>query len=302
MSQPYLKKPLSISDQIALLESRGLFINDKSQAEHFLSIVSYYRLAGYWKTLQSNPTSHLFNEGSTFETVIDIYNFDRELRFIVFDGLERLEIALRVILVHEMSMSYGPFWYSDAQYFTNSGLFNKNIQKIEGELNRSKEDFIAHHNSVYGSHLPPSWKTMEVLSLGALSKLYSNLSPRLREKNIIAQKVGLPNYVYFESWIQSLTILRNKIAHHSRIWNGSDQFAPKKLQTSPHPWIKQQHFGDHIARLLYNKLCALKFLLNQVSPGHHFSDRLRTLIAKYPIINISKMGFPGGWTTEDLWD
>lgn len=44
----YTKKAVSIADQIARLEKRGLVIVDKRRAEKHLSNISYYRLRRKW--------------------------------------------------------------------------------------------------------------------------------------------------------------------------------------------------------------------------------------------------------------
>lgn len=91
----YNKQPLTVDEQIAQLIERGLSISDSNLASHFLSHISYYRLAGYWWPMQSEPKEdHVFKPGSKFEDVISLYNFDRELRIIIFDAIEKIEISL----------------------------------------------------------------------------------------------------------------------------------------------------------------------------------------------------------------
>jgi abortive infection bacteriophage resistance protein len=103
--EAFNKKPTSIADQISLLRSRGLEITDLAAAEHYLLHTGYYRLAGYWQILQSDIRNHIFREGSTFEEVVCLYKFDRELRLLVYDAIERIEISLRSVIICEMSMA-----------------------------------------------------------------------------------------------------------------------------------------------------------------------------------------------------
>jgi abortive infection bacteriophage resistance protein len=88
----FSKPAISISNQIELLESRGLNFSDKPFAAHFLQHVSYYRLAGYWWPMQSDKVNHLFKEGSDFSNVVDLYNFDRELRLMALIWLNELRL------------------------------------------------------------------------------------------------------------------------------------------------------------------------------------------------------------------
>ncbi|HEU4555189.1 MAG TPA: Abi family protein [Chitinophaga sp.] len=102
----YTKIPTTIDRQIIQLSERGLIITDEPLARHYLANVSYYRLAGYWWPMQANKATHVFKPNSRFENVIALYNFDRELRLLVFDVIERIEIAqIRNICAH-----HGRLW------------------------------------------------------------------------------------------------------------------------------------------------------------------------------------------------
>ena len=83
----YNKPSINITQQIAQLKNRGLIFADEPAAAYLLKNISYYRLAGYWWPMQSDKSMHNFKHNSTFENVIAIYNFDRELRLLVFDWI-----------------------------------------------------------------------------------------------------------------------------------------------------------------------------------------------------------------------
>ncbi len=85
----YAKPPLTISDQIKLLEGRGLIISDKIKAEKYLANISYYRLSAYLYPFK-NLANDEYAKGTTFENVLDSYLFDRELRLLIFDAIERI--------------------------------------------------------------------------------------------------------------------------------------------------------------------------------------------------------------------
>ena len=92
----YNKPPIDIPSQIALLKSRGLAFRDKNKAAHYLSNISYYRLRAYTYPFQEDTENdHSFKEGIFFEDIIELYVFDRKLRILVFDAIEKIEIALR---------------------------------------------------------------------------------------------------------------------------------------------------------------------------------------------------------------
>jgi len=298
MAQQFNKPPLSADDHIVLLKSRGLVVENQDTAKHYLSNIGYYRLAGYWFHFQEDTVKHIFREGVTFEQIIDAYSFDRSLRLLIFDAIERIEVGFRTHLSNIMCHSHGAFWFENEKLFNQ--YFQDNITSIDKELSRSKEDFIEHHRQKYGKDRPPSWKTLEVMSLGNLSMLYASLlSPT--DKNQVARALGLPNYTYLESWMQSLSTLRNCCAHHCRIWKKLFQFPPKKLLTAQRNWIVDVPDAHWKMQKLYYQICTIKYLLDVISPGNSLSSKLKSLIAKYPTIDIASLGFTKKWEAEPLW-
>ena len=213
------KPAYSIQDQIALLQSRNMQFRNINDAPHFLSNISYYRLKGYWWEMQDDKVNHHFDPNSFFEDVIDLYNFDRHFRLIVFNAIERIEIALRTKLIYHLSLSYGAEWYLNPSIFQDPKRFTSFLCKINMDMSNSSEEFIVKHFDNHPNEMPESWKALEVLTLGSLSKLYSNLKHQLPEKNKIANEFGLNNQKYLVSWLLTITVIRNIIAHHSRLWN-----------------------------------------------------------------------------------
>ena len=78
----------TIAEQIALLKSRGMLMNDEQTAAFYLGHISYFRLKGYWWDMQTDQIQHIYVPNSYFEDVIARYNFDRQLRLILFDAIE----------------------------------------------------------------------------------------------------------------------------------------------------------------------------------------------------------------------
>ena len=138
----YDKLPIKIDQQIAILKTRGLIFKNESKAKKYLGHISYYRLAGYWWPLQEDKENHKFKEGSTFETVIKIYNFDADLRLLLFDVIEKIEISLRTKLIYSLSLEYDPWWFQNISLFKDSPALIKSLEKIREEVDRSKDIFI----------------------------------------------------------------------------------------------------------------------------------------------------------------
>lgn len=252
--------------------------------------------------MQKDKREHSFKPGSTFENVVQIYSFDRELRLIIFDAIERVEIALRSVLVYHLSHEFNPWWFEDPELFRNQEYHEITLRSLKNEISRSREAFIVNYAKKYkeDGRLPPSWMTLELSSIGNLSKLYGNLRSTTLSKDIIAQHFGAVNHTYLPSWLQCIAQLRNICAHHSRLWNKNLPGKPKLLKAPPFAWISnipsQKEFKS-----LYIHICLLKYILDRISPGHDFSRSINQLLDKYPNIDERALGMKANWRDEPLW-
>lgn len=298
----FSKRAYSIQEQIQQLQARGLEISDIDNAEHFLGHISYYRLAGYWWPMQADKQNHIFKPNSRFSDVIALYNFDRELRLLIFDVIEKIEISLRTKLIYHLSHEFNPWWFQDPNIFINTGELIKSLASLNDEIDRSKDAFIKDHKKKHTDdlRLPPAWKALELTSFGTLSKLYGNLKNTVKSKDVIAQEFGTVNHTFLPSWLQSIAMIRNYCAHHSRLWNKNLPGKPKLLPKPPYPWLTDVP-KDHEYQFLYIHLCCMKYLLNVVQPENHFGTRLFCLIDKYPNVDVKAMGMKDNWLSEPLW-
>ena len=294
----YEKEPIGYPQQIATLRQRGLVIADESYALRQLGIISYFRLASYWRPMEADKVNHIFKPNSTFENAVSLYYFDKQLRALLFTLVQSLEIALRTKVIHHVGMKYGAFWFTDESLCANMQLYVSNLSHIQAELSRSKEDFIQEHVAKYANpKFPPVWKTLEVVPFGTLSKLFENLSDR-SVKKVIAAEFNLPHRKFLESWIKCASVLRNTIAHHARIWNRKFPYKPLLPKKLPGKWIDVSNLREE---KLYSQLCVLKYLEDAIHPSNRFSDDLKCLIESYPNVDIMAMGFPDDWKTQPLW-
>lgn len=299
----YSKHAIDIKAQIAQLKSRGLTIANEARAEQVLQNISYYRLAGYWWPMQADKVRHAFKPNSTFENVLALYNFDRELRLLLFGVIERIEIGFRTKLIYEMSHEKSPWWFEDAAYFKSVVGHTETLLAIDRELKQTKEVFIKEHDRKYDTDTrrPPAWKTLEIASFGNMSKLYGNLdSSVVKAKNGIAAELGTVNHTFLPSWLQSINQIRNICAHHGRLWNKNLPGRPKLLPKPPHPWIADvPPANEHY--MLYVHLCCMKYLLDRITPDNNFGRKLSDLLSKYPNIDPNALGMKTNWEREPLW-
>ena len=294
------KLPKTVEEQITLLKERGMLFHNQANAPHFLKNISYYRLKGYWWEMQSDKVVHKFNDNSYFEDVIDLYNFDRHLRLLIFDAIERIEVALRTKLIYHLSLSYGSLCYLDYSIFSDETRQKSITDHLNIEINRSKEQFIVEHKINHKGELPEAWKALEVASLGTLSKLYKNLNHQLPEKSNIAKEFGFNSHKDFSSFLEATTVVRNVIAHHSRLWNNNitTKYSwPKNLKNEPITYIP----NENQRAKLFSLLSLTLYTIDYISPGNSIKGKFFKLINEYPTVPVHKMGFPENWRTQPIW-
>lgn len=295
----YTKLPKTIDEQIQLLLDRGLIIDDTERAKHYLSNISFYRLRAYTYPFQDNSDpNHPFTTKITFDEILNLYIFDRELRLLLMDAIERIEVAVRTHIIYVYSIRYDSQWNYDSRFFYNEERFENHIEQLEKEVERSHEDFIKHYQNTYTSPvLPPSWMALEVISFGLLSKIYGNLKERYPKKRV-AKNFGLMQPRVLVNWLHMISLVRNIVAHHGRLWNREfilNVRLPKKTKSE---WIKNT---DVPKNKLYILLCCIYYLLRTINPTTSFSQRLKEVIGRYPHIDIEAMGFPEDWEKEQFW-
>lgn len=238
MTQPLKPFASIIDEQIDVLILRGLTL-DQAVAEQWLRSVGYYRLSGYWYPYRdfadgTGVRRESFSADASFDDVIRLYEFDRKLRTLIHDGIERIEVALRSHLSYLIG-SIGPLAYRDAVTFRptfDHAAWIATARVRVGRARRHSEP-IRHHETKYNRELP-IWVLAEVLDFADSSRLYDGLFAK--EQWAIAEWLGI---VIDDSgisvnqrkkvrkahplarWLEQLTVLRNTCAHHSRVWNRS---------------------------------------------------------------------------------
>ncbi len=295
------KKPLTIDGQINLLIDRGMDIPNKDKTRQLLSNISYYRLSAYWYTFLDHPkTAHKFFPNTTFDSVLNTYIFDRKLRLLIFDEIERIEISLRTKLIYEYCLEAGNNWYEQKNLYRGKDAYFYKLQEILiSEMNKTSEVFIRHYRKKYTSPAnPPAWMALELASFGQLSMLFKNLKPNPARKQVAAH-FGVDEVV-LESWLESLSYVRNACAHHMRLWNRKLPKTPIVPKNPMFQWLKTNPASKDENKV-YLSLCIIAYLLSRVSPGNSFSKKVKQLLSEFPDIPLHYMGFTNNWQNEALW-
>lgn len=278
-----LKDPKSFGEQIEILKGRGLIIDDEEYAKFILSNVNYYRFTAYLLTYKKEDDSYV--EGTTFETISLIYMFDREFRNLLTGILGNIEISFRTYIAYTLAMKYGTCGYLDRNNFMDNKFHNGFLLNLEKEkTNNSNKLFIKHHEEKYESKLP-IWVATEIMSFGMLSKLYSNMLPQ--DKTYIKNNLCKINPVLVDTWLQSLTHIRNQCAHYGRLYN----------TLFPKIGIKKEdRLYDLNNKMIFTYIIAMKYLIVDKTVWNKFFINLQQLLNEYRnSIKLDLIGFPENW-------
>jgi abortive infection bacteriophage resistance protein len=304
------KPAYPITDQIALLKQRGMIFKDEDLARRRLNNISYYRLKGYWWEDQYDHTLHLFQKNTCFENILERYDFDRQLRVILFAAIEQIEIGFRSKLIHHLSLGYGGLWYENSALFVSANKTKKGITKtvhahilddLRQEFDRSQEPFIQDHHGRYPLQSADAWKILEVASMGLISRLYKNLNRNLPERGLIAGEMGVNSPAVFSGWLEAVSAIRNVIAHHSRLWSRMVVIRPKMILKNPcEPWFDHPLKKGQLDKP-FAVISCMVYLCKHLEESNAVKHQILSLIRDHPGIPIYKYGFFNDWESEPLW-
>lgn len=291
----YNKPALTYEQQADQLLARGL-IADRVTLIERLQSVNYYRLSGYWYPFRKDDST--FQQGTTFETVWRRYTFDRRLRLIVLDAIERTEIAIRTEVTYRMAHAHGPFGYLNTANMPNlEGADHlRLISQLRDTYARSRESFAKHFHDKYGDEhdLLPVWMVTELMALGELLTFFRGIPTGM--KQAIGAKFGVSDRV-FESWLRALLAVRNVCAHHSRLWNRELGYKPT-IPRKDRQWHQPVEIRDN---RVFAILTILKYFMNSIAPQSNWPGRLIELLEEYPDVPRAPMGFADNWRECPIW-
>jgi abortive infection bacteriophage resistance protein len=274
-----VKIPTTFEQQINILKSRGLVVNKEDLAFRTLQRVNYYRLSAYGLSLKQDDKYH---SGTTFDQILALYEFDRRFRYLIMEMTEQVEIAFRTHISYYIAHTYGALGHLEMEHFEKHEMF---LTELEKEIKRSQEIFIKHHFDNYKGNIPV-WVAIEVLSFGALSKLFSNM--KSEAQNEIANSNYRVPAIYLGSWLKCLSYIRNICAHYGRLYN-------RPLTSKPRLDRKSKRLG-----IEQGKIFAHLYILKELIPDRmrwiDFVTRLEALLTEYKdVVELDRIGFPEDW-------
>lgn len=300
MVEHYQKPPLSFQQQLDNLKARGLIVDDELQAISQLSSISYYRLSAYWYPFRvrhdCGQVGDAFLENTHFSDVVELYEFDRQLRLLVMDALERIEVFLRTSISYHLSHTYGVFGHANSDNFHPNFRHAAWLAKLDDEVGRSSDAFIVHYkNKYHGFPQLPIWMVTEVMSLGSLSFCYKGLHNQ--DKKAISGQLKL-HHKGLADWLHTLTYIRNVCAHHSRLWNRALSLKPSRPRAAA--W--NAPITPQNDRVFY-VLLMLRSLLRVSGNSDNWQQRCNELLE--PIVKNDNwriaMGMPVNWREHPVW-
>ena len=276
--------PMTIDEQVENLKSIGLIVDDEEYAKKILNDISYFRLVKAY-SLNLKPKNGCYDKQTTFKEIVDLYLFNANFRQIIFPEIEKVEINVRCRAANFFAEQYGVLGYLQAENFADENYHAQFLKDINEEIGRnSKAPFVRNFRENYEGGNLPIYALVEVFSFGTLSKFYKNMLNK--DKKAIAKSFGV-GYTYFESWLESISYVRNICAHYGRIYNA-------KLSKTPILYKEYTQVGIGNNRI-YGVLLCLKHLLKNDVHWNLFVDKVELLFDKYQYVKISTMGFPENW-------
>lgn len=300
----YQKPPLSFQEQAGLLIKRGLIVKNRDDLISYLSQVNYYRLSGYWYSFKTtHPTSgrEIFKPSTTFELIRDRYEFDRKLRLLLMDAIEKIEVTiLRTRVIEAHTRQYGCFGYIEKSNYHPSFSeddFAKLINQIIENEKIRKEEFINRYRKKYiFEEYLPLWMSVELMSFGQLFTFYRNQKYAFKQDFSRRFHVEAP---VLDSWLHTLNYIRNACAHHVRLWNRVIPLPlsiPRKKHDSR--WHDPSKFTNN---RIFAVLTVIVYLLDCIDTASKWKHCIKDLIYTYPFIPLNEMGFPKEWQYVPFW-
>lgn len=302
----FLKKPLPYQELIEKLSARGLIVDDPGAAIIHLKNISYYRLIGYGLPFEERndrgERRHRYQPDTTFNQLINAYVVDRKIRMLIMSAIERIEVATRSIVNHEMAAHYDDaHWYLRAELFKESSSFTHRdlisevkrhtakTAEADSDKAQKREIFIHHYYNHYDEpEYPPCWMVAEILSLGSWSKIFEHIKTSQDRKRISRQLDLAPGTL--QSWLHTLTYLRNMCAHHSRLFGRNFVIRPS---SNGQPLKSENQLHNYISTTFW--------LLRKVSPTTGWLDRISDELDKLDSSHLAHYGFEANWLDDEFW-
>lgn len=280
-----LKPAKTIEQQIEILKSRGLIIEDEQQAKKVLLSVNYYNFTGYLYTYRQSNGDY---SGITFNKAYRIYLCDKRIKSVILYAIEIVEHNLKTKIAYIMGNLLGGTSYLAADNYVNQDEYRKLVQLFQQAVYRNEKlEFVKHHLDEYGGVFP-IWVAIELFTLGMVRNCYRNLKTSIQKRIAAEFHVGA---VYLCSWIDCISQLRNMCAHYMRLYRANMQKTPKKSKL---------HNTQEMSNRIFDIINVIKFLIPDESEWNNYIiPMFSQIFEEYKDVVLTRdYGFPDDW--EDV--
>lgn len=274
-------------EQLSILKRRGMIIEDEEYALKVLKSENYYRLSGYWLTMlvraENDSEEDRFYLGTTFDNLMDLYEFDADLRSVVFDAVRIVETNIKSFVAYCHAEKYGPLGYLDSKNFNNAKFHSATLDILKKDVAINKNEAVIKHHIYNKGGNVPIWAIVDFMTFDQISRLYKNMLPQ--DKRYIAKYYyGIPNREYIENWIQCAVVARNIAAHSARFYN-RHSYKPGVRLPDEYKIYANTFFGYVYA--IYNLL--------PLESRDRFIEELDSCIKAHSYVKLEYLHLPNNW-------
>lgn len=305
MLKDYIKDWKSPEDLIVFLTNKGANFEHK-EIKILIENIGYFRLKSY---LYYFIKSDKIPEETSLSSIKNLYYLDKDLRFFIFSLIASLEIQIRTFINEQITKTKNKHWYLDKTIYKDLTLFTNLINKIKGNLEKSKDPILEYFYKTYNPETIPSWMFFDMLTFGDLcnflqnihfNKLYKNTEPVnfYKFNKLIKTKFKIDIFTLI-NWLYAIRDIRNSCCHHSRII-GKNCRGIKSIKSF---YKDPKKFNSLKANNVYNVLVALNILLLSFDNKIEIGSSIEKLFIKYDTSASLQeaLGFFPTWKEEILY-
>lgn len=296
----------TLDEQIEILKSKGLIIEDYDRTKEILFRENYFFISGYRHLFMRSIKENRFIDGTTFEELYATFVFDRKIRNIMFKYILIIENNLKSIISYQLSKKYG---FKDKDYlnpknFTQDSMKLRQVRDVLNKMKRQirvngqQHTATQHYLSNYG--YIPMWILVKVLSFGLISELY----------NILKAEDELELSEYYNIDPESLSIYlallsnyRNLCAHEDILYDHRTQ---RSIPDTKYHYMLNIDMTDDEYNYGKNDLYAVIIIMKQMLREEEFRELIHELSYEIDVLDgivetvplnaiLNKIGFPDTW-------
>lgn len=306
------KKFRSLGEQIQILKSKGLVIDDEEKAKDILFRENYFFISGYRHLFMRTYKEKKFLAGTTFDELYSMFVFDRRIRNIMFKNILIIENNIKSIISYQLSKKYGfkEKDYLNSKNFNQDSLKSRQVHDVLNKMRRqikingSQHSATLHYISNYG--YIPLWVLVKVLSFGIVAEFYNIL--KTDDQYSIAQVYGIDSES-LQIYLALLSNYRNLCAHEDILYDHRTQ---RSIPDTVYHYKLDIDKTDDEYNYGKNDLFALVIIMRQMLTDEEFRGLIFELGYEVDILDgkvdvipinalLNRIGFPDNWRDiEDI--